>query len=129
MAALEEVRALTDEFHDYGCEKRKGQIARNVEKHDRPRATSDDVPEGLRTLMDGSNYLQYSRSGLYIYYSKETIKVADGSVEQRNHYSKHNCSRLLLTIDSLHMGCISYLLKSLEKMANCILFTGFATRT
>ncbi|KAL6730061.1 hypothetical protein Aduo_001057 [Ancylostoma duodenale] len=73
---LEEVRALTDEFHDYGCEKRKGQIARNVEKHDRPRATSDDVPEGLRTLMDGSNYLQYSRSGLYIYYSKETIKAA-----------------------------------------------------
>ncbi|KIH55542.1 hypothetical protein ANCDUO_14301 [Ancylostoma duodenale] len=77
-SALEEIRALTDEFYDYGCEKRRGQIARNVEKHDRPRATSDDVPERVCTLMDGSNYLQYSNSGLYIYYLKETIKVADG---------------------------------------------------
>ncbi|EYC25454.1 hypothetical protein Y032_0012g1902 [Ancylostoma ceylanicum] len=73
---LEEVRELMDEFHGHGYEKRRRQIARSVEKHDRPTATLDDVPERLRTLMDGFNFLQYSRQGLYIYYSKDTIKAA-----------------------------------------------------
>ncbi|KAL6723956.1 hypothetical protein Aduo_018898 [Ancylostoma duodenale] len=76
ISTLEEVRALMNEFHDYGYEKRRRQIARNAEKHEKPKAMLDDVLERLRTLMDGSNFLQYSSSGLYIYYSKETIKAA-----------------------------------------------------
>ncbi|KAL6739302.1 hypothetical protein Aduo_012773 [Ancylostoma duodenale] len=73
---LEEGQALMDEFHDYGYERRRRQIARTVEKHDKPRATLDDVPERLRTLMDGSCFFKYSSPGLYIYYSNETIKAA-----------------------------------------------------
>ncbi|KIH65521.1 hypothetical protein ANCDUO_04158 [Ancylostoma duodenale] len=76
VAALEEGQALMDEFHDYGYERRRRQIAKTVEKHDKPRATLDDVPERLRTLMDGSCFFKYSSPGLYIWYSNETIKAA-----------------------------------------------------
>ncbi|RCN37563.1 hypothetical protein ANCCAN_16528, partial [Ancylostoma caninum] len=76
VTALKEVQALMDEFHDYGYEKRRRQIARNVEKYDKPRVTLDDVPERLHTLMDGSSFLKYSSPELYFYYSNETIKAA-----------------------------------------------------
>ncbi|VDM76158.1 unnamed protein product [Strongylus vulgaris] len=49
---------------------------RSLEKHDRPRATLDSVPEDLRTLPDGSLFLQFSQPGLYIYFSRRTVQKA-----------------------------------------------------
>ncbi|KAL6736428.1 hypothetical protein Aduo_006783 [Ancylostoma duodenale] len=80
----EEVRALMDEFHDHGYEKRRRQIARNVEKHDRPRATSDSVPERLRDDQ-GSGWFSGTKESLsktqFFYAAFDnglTALVADG---------------------------------------------------
>ncbi|VDN21482.1 unnamed protein product [Cylicostephanus goldi] len=74
--SLEEVREIMDEFHQEGYSKRRRTILKSVQMHDRPTASLDDVPENLRTLKDGTTFLQFSSPGLYIYYSKTTIQKA-----------------------------------------------------
>ncbi|CAJ0593908.1 unnamed protein product [Cylicocyclus nassatus] len=74
--SLEEVREIMDEFHQEGYCKRRRTILKSVQMHDRPTASLDDVPENLRTLRDGTTFLQFSSPGLYIYYSKTTIQKA-----------------------------------------------------
>lgn len=60
ISAQEGVKGLMDEFRSHGYEKRRRQIASSIEKHDKQKATLDNLPEVLPTLIDGSNFLQYS---------------------------------------------------------------------
>ncbi|KHJ98607.1 hypothetical protein OESDEN_01410 [Oesophagostomum dentatum] len=71
-----EIDEVMDEFHGIGYMQRRRAISKNIERHGKPTVSLDDVPENLRTLTDGTNFLQHSEPGLYIYYSKETVKKA-----------------------------------------------------
>ncbi|VDM70483.1 unnamed protein product [Strongylus vulgaris] len=76
LQSQEEVEEIMDKFHQTGYGSRRRTIAKSLEKHDRPRATLDSVPEDLRTLTDGSLFLQFSQPGLYIYFSRRTLQKA-----------------------------------------------------
>ncbi|CAJ0606204.1 unnamed protein product [Cylicocyclus nassatus] len=74
--SLEEIEELMDEFHMDGFSRRRRTISKSVHRHEQPSESLDDVPEDLRTLRDGTPFLQFSGAGLYVYYSTKTIEKA-----------------------------------------------------